>query len=65
MNSCGKLTPCHSVDYTPKTKTCYYGDSHEEPAINGTNWMSARLMGCAGACKQRTCKNNNAPLAVL
>ena len=65
MNSCGKLVACHSVDYSQKTKMCYYSDYHSEPTINGTSWMSAYSMGCAGACATGACQNSNRLAAEL
>jgi hypothetical protein len=50
METCAKILHCHSVDYSTKTKTCYYSDHHGEPAIIASGFQSAHSVGCSGAC---------------
>ncbi|CAG8951326.1 hypothetical protein HYFRA_00008076 [Hymenoscyphus fraxineus] len=55
MDSCGKIVPCHSVDYQARTKKCYYGQHHGEPSVPAPGFSSATSVGCGGACKKGCC----------
>jgi len=55
MDACGKLLPCHSVDYDKYRKVCYYSNHHGEPTVPAPGFDSAHSMGCSGACERSGC----------
>ncbi|KAH7136752.1 hypothetical protein B0J13DRAFT_677590 [Dactylonectria estremocensis] len=54
MSACGAMPACHSAEYEPRTKKCYYGNNYNQPAIDAKAFVSAHSLGCAGACS--SCK---------
>ncbi|KAH6973100.1 hypothetical protein BKA56DRAFT_676884 [Ilyonectria sp. MPI-CAGE-AT-0026] len=54
MSSCAAMPACHSAEYEPRTKKCFYGNNHNQPAIDAKAFLSAHSLGCAGACS--SCK---------
>lgn len=54
MSACGAMPACHSAEYEPRTKKCYYGNNYNPPAIDARAFISAHSLGCAGACS--SCK---------
>lgn len=54
MSSCAAMPACHSAEYEPRTKKCFYGNNYNQPAIDAKAFVSAHSLGCAGACS--SCK---------
>ncbi|CAM1505087.1 Fc.00g107240.m01.CDS01 [Cosmosporella sp. VM-42] len=65
MGACAAMPACDSADYEPRTKKCFYGNNHNQPAIDAKAFMSAHSLGCSGACagcKKGCDKDSQTPL---
>lgn len=55
MALCGSVPACQSVDYHQDTGKCSLGKHSGAPSILVAGWASAHAIGCAGACKAKSC----------
>jgi hypothetical protein len=52
LDGCAKLPKCLSVDWSSRTKMCYYGTHSGAAPISAPAYNSAYSFGCAGACEK-------------
>ncbi|GJD02564.1 PAN domain containing protein [Colletotrichum higginsianum] len=50
MTACAAMPACHSAEFEPRTKKCFYSNNHNAPAIDAEAFVSAHSLGCSGAC---------------
>ncbi|KAH8434320.1 uncharacterized protein LDX57_011967 [Aspergillus melleus] len=50
LDGCAKLPNCQSVDWSTRTKMCYYGKHSGAAPLVAPAYNSAYSFGCAGAC---------------
>ncbi|KAJ0415610.1 hypothetical protein BJY00DRAFT_293178 [Aspergillus carlsbadensis] len=50
LDGCAKLPRCVSIDWSSRTKMCYYGKHSGAAPITARAWNSAYKLGCANAC---------------
>ncbi|PKX88631.1 PAN domain-containing protein [Aspergillus novofumigatus IBT 16806] len=52
LDGCAKLPKCLSVDWSSRTKMCYYGTHSGAAPVSAPAYNSAYSFGCAGACEK-------------
>ncbi|THC87934.1 hypothetical protein EYZ11_012617 [Aspergillus tanneri] len=52
LDGCAKLPKCLSIDWSSRTKMCYYGKHSGAAPIVAPAYNSAYSFGCAGACNK-------------
>ncbi|KZL85588.1 pan domain containing protein [Colletotrichum incanum] len=50
MTACAAMPACHSAEFEPRTKKCFYSNNHNAPNISAEAFISAHSLGCSGAC---------------
>lgn len=50
LDGCAKVPKCSSVDWSNRTKMCYYLTHSGAAPIDAAGFNSAYSFGCAGAC---------------